>query len=557
MTQATTITGTNINERLIGTDGNDLILGEEGLDTLQGRDGNDTLDGGDDADLLFGNLGDDLLLGGEGDDQLKGAVGNDTLVGNRGNDQMFGEAGNDRLVWNNGDGSDLLEGGSGSDVAEVNGSVDQGDEFQLTANGDRALFERLNLVGFGLDANNVERFEVNGLGGDDSFEVQDLTGTDVKTVFFTGGDGNDTLNGEEATTALEADGGAGTDNLIGGSADDTLTGGDGNDFVDGNKGDDTMIGGKGDDILVWADGDGSDRISGNQGTDVVGVEGSLDQGDEFVLNQSGKLAIFDRVNLGKFTLTVDTSETFVVAGAGGDDSFVVGDLRATDVKQINFSGGEGNDTLDASQARTPIVADGGPGDDVLIGGRRVDLLSGGEGNDNLSGGEGNDVLDGGTGVDTLTGGAGADQFVFSGDVFANGTPNPIPNTGIIGLNIPDILTDFKISRDQFGLNTADLGIGEIQFQNAEIGDITENANVIVLQGAFGNAGLAAQAIASNDAITANEGVFLYFNSTLGISRLIYSEDLGDGGNISALANLTNQTEVENQANFSESNFSLV
>ena len=53
-----------------------------------------------------------------------------------------------------------------------------------------------------------------------------------------------------------------------------------------------------------------------------------------------------------------------------------------------------------------LTADGGDGDDVLIGGAGNDTLLGGAGDDVLLGGPGADILDGGTGdnvvIDSLT-----------------------------------------------------------------------------------------------------------------------------------------------------------
>jgi Ca2+-binding RTX toxin-like protein len=46
-----------------------------------------------------------------------------------------------------------------------------------------------------------------------------------------------------------------------------------------------------------------------------------------------------------------------------------------------------------------LTADGGAGDDVLIGGDGADVLSGGAGDDVLIGGLGIDVLNGGDGDD--------------------------------------------------------------------------------------------------------------------------------------------------------------
>ena len=84
--------------------------------------------------------------------------------------------------------------------------------------------------------------------------------------------------------------------------------------------------------------------------------------------------------------------------------------------------------------------------------------------------------------------------------------------------------------------------------------------MIVLTDPFPAAGAAARAIANNDKITADEGVFVYFNSTLGLTRLAYSQDLSDGGDVSVLANLTNQRGDAGLANlerFSAADFQLV
>lgn len=131
------------------------------------------------------------IIGTEGDDTLTGTQDNDSIIGNTGNDEKTGDAGDDRFIWNNGDGSDINEGDDGLDIAEINGAPEDGDELELRANGDRALFERLNLGPFTIDADNVEQFEINGLGEDDTLTVQDLSGTDVSEVVFNGGDGND------------------------------------------------------------------------------------------------------------------------------------------------------------------------------------------------------------------------------------------------------------------------------------------------------------------------------------------------------------------------------
>jgi Ca2+-binding RTX toxin-like protein len=334
-----------------------------------------------------------------------------------------------------------MSGDSGTDTIEVEGSLLKGDDFVLEQNGTQAIFDRVNLGLFTLTVDTSEIFDVSGVGGNDTLTVGDLSNTDVQKVTFDGGAGNDLLDGSETSTQLEAQGEAGKDTLIGSSADDTLDGGIGNDVVEGEKGDDRMIGGSGNDTLTWDDGDGSDRMSGDSGTDTIEVEGSLLQGDDFVLEQNGNLAIFDRVNLGLFTLTVDTSEKFEVSGVGGNDKFTVGDLSNTAVREVTFDGGAGNDKLDASLTDVKIIADGGAGNDTLIGGN----------NEN-----------------SFTGGAGRDTFVLQ--------PESI-----------NLISDFnniegdriQLSKVEFGISSTnqleyDGATGELSFQNDLIATIQDN-----------------------------------------------------------------------------------
>lgn len=74
-----------------------------------------------------------------------------------------------------------------------------------------------------------------------------------------------------------------------------------------------------------------------------------------------------------------------------------------------FVGGLGRDDLRVV-ARGNALFHGGPGEDVLVGGRRRDLLDGGAGPDLLVGGRRFDEIAGGPGRDQLVGGFGPDVF---------------------------------------------------------------------------------------------------------------------------------------------------
>ena len=368
---------------------------------FKGGKGNDVLDARESSTTLeaFGGKGDDVLLGGSAEDTFYAGAGNDLVVGQRGDDTAFLGKGDDRFIWNNGDGSDFINGGKGFDVTEVNGADGAGDEFDLRQVKGQAIFNRLNLGPFTLTNKKIEQFEINGLGGDDSLTVGDLTGTGVEKVVFSGDDGNDVLDARESSTTLEAFGGEGDDLLLGGSADDTFFAGAGDDIVVGQRGEDTAYLEDGDDRFIWNNGDGSDFINGGKGFDVTQVNGADGAGDEFDLRAVDGQAIFNRLNLGLFTLTNEEIEQFEINGQGGDDSFTVGDLTGSGVQSVVFSGGDGNDFLNGSGMATPIVADGGAGDDILIGGDGDDILIGGDGADLLIGGGGNNILIGGDGAD--------------------------------------------------------------------------------------------------------------------------------------------------------------
>lgn len=127
---------------------------------------------------------------------------------------------------------------------------------------------------------------------------------------------------------------------------------------------------------------------------------------------------------GTATLTVDGyTEYNIVTGGNGNDTLVASegkDMVEAGNGNDTVLAGSGNDLVDAGAGNDRVIAgdgddavDGGAGNDVLMGGEGNDALSGGTGNDQLFGGEGNDTLRGGAGNDTLSGGEGNDTFVFA------------------------------------------------------------------------------------------------------------------------------------------------
>jgi uncharacterized protein (TIGR03118 family) len=90
----------------------------------------------------------------------------------------------------------------------------------------------------------------------------------------------------------------------------------------------------------------------------------------------------------------------------------IGTFDTASVGTIHFNGFAGNDVFVVDPRITAtVIADGGAGDDVLVGGGGNNILIGGPGNDVLVGGSARDILIGGTGHDFLFGGGNDDILI--------------------------------------------------------------------------------------------------------------------------------------------------
>lgn len=351
--------------------------------TITGTAGNDTLDGTTAADVITGLNGVDVIHGGNGNDVIDGGVGNDTLYGDNQSDTLEGGAGHDALYG--GAGNDTLSGGAGNDT--LDGGPD------LNHYGDTASYATaINLVKVNLTLQGVEQNTVGG-GLDTLINIGSLIGSDF----------NDTLTGNDDSNRLT--GGLGNDILIAGGGDDFLVGGAGNDTIDGGAGHDRVLysdatsavtvdlriqgvaqntGGGGSDTLTGIEGvTGSafdDTLTGTTGADTFYGSGGADvlvggEGDDFLNGGYGD----DVVDGGAGSDTVDLYTTFT------NPPNLTLDLRIQGVAQNT---GAGLTTLISIEN-----ANGGFGNDTIIG----------DDNDNvIDGYDGSDTLDGGAGVDTLS-----------------------------------------------------------------------------------------------------------------------------------------------------------
>jgi Ca2+-binding RTX toxin-like protein len=212
---------------------------------------------------------------------------------------------------------------------------------------------------------------------------------------------------------------------------------------------------------VWNPGEGNDTVDGQAGVDTLQFNGA-NIGEKIDISANGGHATFTR-DIANISMDLDNVETINFRALGGVDNVTVNDLSKTDVKNVNIdlaaapgAGGDssvdtvvvnatnaadtitvssdangvvtvsglaatvtisgfeatdrlvinglgGDDAITASGLGTAVqfTADGGAGNDVLVGSAGNDTLSGGAGDDVLIGNGGVDVLDGGPGNNTV------------------------------------------------------------------------------------------------------------------------------------------------------------
>jgi Ca2+-binding RTX toxin-like protein len=392
------------------------------------------MNGGNDAFSATGNLaalikittdgdgGEDIVLGSNGADVLRGGDDNDFVDGQQGNDVAALGGGDDEFQWDPGDGSDTLEGDGGSDTMLFNGSG-AAEIFEASAVGGRLRFAR-SVGAIVMDAAGVEAVDVRAVGGADTLNVDDLTGTGVTEVEgdlagtlggsagdaqadvvrvngtsgvddfdilgsgtsasvsaptdvnITNAEGaNDSLvvstlgQSDDVTAAtlpagvikLTVDGGAANDTLRGSQGADVFLGGDGDDFVFGDNGNDVAFLGAQNDVFQWEPGDGNDTLEGQGGSDSMRFIGSNASESINVLANGGRV-LFLR-DVANVTMDLDDVENTDFRALGGADNVVAGDLTGTDMTDVDVDlrGSSGG----GDGAADTVTANGTNGDDVF------------------------------------------------------------------------------------------------------------------------------------------------------------------------------------------------
>jgi Ca2+-binding RTX toxin-like protein len=453
-----TLVGSQGADVIAGGDGNDDVTGGRGDDTA-------LLGAGNDFFRWFPGDGSDTVEGQDGHDELDfvgaDASENIDLAANGSRVRLSRDVANVNMDLNGLETVDVLAGGgaddvevhdlSGTDVTVVTlafGSLASDHQADtITVDGSDGA-DTFSAVG------DATEFVVNGLHT--TVHVTQEQGVKALLTLNAQG-GDDNVNAGPLNTG--ADGVQLT--LNGGAGNDTLVGSQGNDLVNGGTGNDVALLGPGDDTFVWNPGDGSDTVEGQAGADTLQFNGA-NIAERIDVSSNGARVRFTR-DIANVTMDLNGVEAMDVRALGGADAITVNDLTGTGVTAVNvdLSGGagggdgapdnvivngtgsddvstvagdasgvavlgaaarvnivgaeaagdrltdnglDGDDVLDASGLTADAIQltlDGGPGDDVLIGGAGNDILHGGPGDDVLIGGAGDDVLDGGGGDDII------------------------------------------------------------------------------------------------------------------------------------------------------------
>jgi Ca2+-binding RTX toxin-like protein len=407
-----------------GCEGDDV---RADVENLVGGAGNDTLIGDSDANRFAAGGGDDVMRGG----QVTGADGADNFDGG-----AQGPAGDTVSFENRSDG-----------VQAIIGFGTIGEDDAIAANID-------NLIGSsGPDtlAGDPDANRLEGRGADDAL-IGDFANTapDAADSFLGGADGvdGDTVTyaprDDDVNASIGGTGGsegdaidAGVENLTGGDGDDTLTGDNDTNRLDGANGDDVLAGSQasgadGADVLVGgAEGtpggqhgtlgdlatyfNRADGITANLTTGAGGAAGEGDAIDATVERLTG--------GSGSDVLTGDAGNNRI-EGGGGDD-FIAGGATSTNDGIDVFVGGvngAAGDTASYASRTDPLVIDIGGGANDGAGGcpagggcedddvqATIENLVGGSGPDTLIGSAAANVLVGGFGSDIINTLGGADR----------------------------------------------------------------------------------------------------------------------------------------------------
>jgi len=390
------------------------FLGDTGSGTL-GRLVRDLFGEADPGGVtLIGTAGNDVLVGGSGNDFLDGRGGDDLLIAGAGNDMVKGGEGDDTIVGGDGRGADTYDGGDGTDTvvytsatSSVTVDLDSG-----SASGGEIDSDRLS------DIENV----IGGQGDDT------LTGDENRNALFGGANGridkvpgNDTFGNAQnidANFALFTDANV-TDSATIPHVSIDAIGSDGFDFYSFTI--DTPFS------------TGTFDIDFGQGA-IEGTAGSVDT-ELFLFDSEGTLLAANDDSGGLDSGSEDTFDSFLTYTFDDPGVYFIVVTEFQTIVESNQLIGNPLDSDNSDDHEDYEATDDGPGDTYTLQVSIENHAGVPSGDDTIRGLDGDDFLFGGAGNDVLLGDADAP---LAGFFFLNqtgGAPSQVIGVDSLGRSV--------------------------------------------------------------------------------------------------------------------------
>jgi Ca2+-binding RTX toxin-like protein len=291
-------------DRLLGQAGRDDLYGFEGRDDIYGQGGNDKLSGGDGMDRLLGEIGSDTLKGGNSRDYLFNGPGDDKLVG--GPDESYDEL---YMAWSDAEGDDLFDGGKGADLYILG-------------------YQRFSDWGHAtISDSDIDPMPGQSVSVGDTLDTSGAYSLRGLTITLSPGPGPEVTD-SEGTNTVEWSGPGEFLRVDGGNGDDTITGDEWPNVLRGWAGTNTIDGGGGNDVVNSSDNGGS--LSGGDDNDsLAGYRSAILRGD------NGN----DHIVVGGAAFGMPSALTSSVEGGAGDDN-----IEALNGSPDIIDCGDGTDT---------------------------------------------------------------------------------------------------------------------------------------------------------------------------------------------------------------------
>ena len=349
---------------------------EQGIYAAWQRDNQATLNVLTDIGFRFGSEGTDaadVFISHDESSTVKGEDGDDTFIGGKGNDVLDGSYGADTYIFAKGHGQDVI---SEYDTYQ-SGKQDTLRFTDVNYNDVRFRRENNDLILFGYHGN--DRITIQNFYNNDYYQIENFQFADRtlsledmrrEGINFVGTEGDDELTDAHDENEVSF-----------------FTGGKGNDVLDGSYGADTYIFAKG------------------HGQDVISEYDTYQSGKQDTLR-------FTDVNYTDVRFRRENDD-LILFGYHGNDRITIRNFYYDDYYQIeNFQFADRTLSL-AELKTIGIPLMGTDGDDEIQDWDSNAVIHGGDGNDRIYAHDGDDTLIGGKGNDVLDGSYGADTYIFA------------------------------------------------------------------------------------------------------------------------------------------------